>query len=459
VADFFNNLLFFIIALGVLVTFHEFGHFWVALKLGVKVKRFSVGFGKPFYTYKRKVGKLQDEVEFSLAAIPLGGYVKMLDERVEEVDESEKHRAFNTQSLAIRSAIVVAGPLFNFLLAIALYWFVFILGSSALQPIIAEPAPQSMAAEAGFKAEDKILTVNNESIETMTGFRLALMDAAISAETVNISVIDRNNSETIRALQIGDKKILDVEGDPIQKMGFQLWIPVIPPVIGKTVPDSVAEKAGVIKNDLIVAVNQEKVSSWTETVKLISASPAKEIALTVQREGMDKTIMLTPASRTNKDGVAEGYIGVYLQSPKAIMDKLYTTEVYSPVPAIGMAIEKTWTMSVLTLKVLGRMVIGEAALENISGPLTIAKFAGETAGIGLVQFLSFLAVISVSLGVLNLLPVPVLDGGHLLYYLLEFIKGSPLSEKAQQYGQQVGMMLLLMLMSIAIFNDFQRLFS
>ena len=458
-ADFFNNLLFFIIALGVLVTFHEFGHFWVALKLGVKVKRFSVGFGKPFYTYKRKVGKLQDEVEFSLAAIPLGGYVKMLDERVEEVDESEKHRAFNTQSLAIRSAIVVAGPLFNFLLAIALYWFVFILGSSALQPIIAEPAPQSMAAEAGFKAEDKILTVNNESIETMTGFRLALMDAAISAETVNISVIDRNNSETIRALQIGDKKILDVEGDPIQKMGFQLWIPVIPPVIGKTVPDSVAEKAGVIKNDLIVAVNQEKVSSWTETVKLISASPAKEIALTVQREGMDKTIMLTPASRTNKDGVAEGYIGVYLQSPKAIMDKLYTTEVYSPVPAIGMAIEKTWTMSVLTLKVLGRMVIGEAALENISGPLTIAKFAGETAGIGLVQFLSFLAVISVSLGVLNLLPVPVLDGGHLLYYLLEFIKGSPLSEKAQQYGQQVGMMLLLMLMSIAIFNDFQRLFS
>jgi len=459
VADFFNNLLFFIIALGVLVTFHEFGHFWVALKLGVKVKRFSVGFGKPFYTYKRTVGKYKDDVEFSLAAIPLGGYVKMLDERIEEVDEDEKHRAFNTQSLAVRSAIVFAGPLANFLLAIVLYWFVFILGSAALQPIIAEPAPESMAAEAGFKSEDKIVTVNNETINTMTGFRLALMDAAISVETVNIAVIDRNNNETIRYLQIGDKKILDVDGDPIEKMGFGLWVPVISPVIGKTVPDSAAEKAGIIKEDLITSVNATKVSSWTETVKIISANPGKEISITVLRDGIEKTLSLTPSARKNKDGVDEGFIGVYLQNPKSIMDKLYTTEVYSPLPAIGVAVQKTWTMSLLTLKVLGRMVIGEAALENISGPLTIAKFAGETASIGLVQFLSFLAVISVSLGVLNLLPVPVLDGGHLLYYLLEFIKGSPLSDKAQQYGQQVGMMLLLMLMSIAIFNDFQRLFS
>ena len=457
--DFFNNLMFFIIALGVLVTFHEFGHFWVALKLGVKVQRFSVGFGKAFYTYKRKVGKHQDEVEFSLAAIPLGGYVKMLDERVDEVSDAEKHRAFNNQSLAVRTAIVFAGPLANFILAIVLYWFVFVIGTAAIQPIIAEPAAQTLAADAGFKAEDKIVTVNDEKIMTMTGFRLAMMDAAISSDTVNISVIDINNTEQTRLLQIGDNKILKVDGDPIEKMGFNLWQPVIPPVVGKTVKDSVAEKAGVLANDVISEVNSIKVQSWAETVKLISANPAKEITVVVLRNGVEKELKLIPASRKNSEGLDEGYIGVYLQRPQSIIDKLYTTEEYSALPAVSKAIEKTWSMSALTLKVLGRMLIGDAALENISGPLTIAKFAGETAGLGLVQFLSFLAVISVSLGVLNLLPVPVLDGGHLLYYLLEFIKGKPLSDKAQQYGQQIGMMLLLMLMSIAVFNDIQRIFS
>ncbi|MDH5425732.1 MAG: RIP metalloprotease RseP [Gammaproteobacteria bacterium] len=458
-ADFFNNLLFFIIALGVLVTFHEFGHFWVALKLGVKVQRFSVGFGKAFYTYKRKVGKYQDEVEFSLALIPLGGYVKMLDERVEEVSEEEKPRAFNNQSLLVRSAIVFAGPLANFLLAIALYWCVFVLGLSAIQPRIAAPAAHTLAAAAGFKAEDKVVSVNDEKIITMTGFRLAMMEAALSSETIDISVIDSNNAEQIRTLSIGDNKILKTEGDPIEKMGFRLWVPVIPPVVGKTVPDSVAEKAGVEAKDVIVAINSDRVSSWAETVKLISASPAKLITMVVLRDGEEKAIELTPASRKNAAGEDEGYIGIYLERPESIAEKLYTTEEYSALPAIGVAIEKTWSMSVLTLKVLGRMLIGDAALENISGPLTIAKFAGETASIGLVQFLSFLAVISVSLGVLNLLPVPVLDGGHLLYYLLEFIKGKPLSDRFQQYGQQVGMMLLLMLMSIAIFNDIQRIFS
>jgi len=459
VADFFNNLLFFIIALGVLVTFHEFGHFWVALKLGVKVQRFSVGFGKAFYIHKRKVGKNQDEVEFALAMIPLGGYVKMLDERVEDVEETEKHRAFNTQSLAVRSAIVFAGPLANFLLAIALYWAVFILGTSAIQPILAEPAAQTMAAEAGFQAEDKITMVNDEAIMTMTGFRLAMMDAAISADSVKVSVIDSNNSEQTRLLTIGDHKILNVDGDPIEKMGFKLWVPVIPPVVGKTVPDSVAEKAGLQAEDVITAVNAKPVTSWADTVKVITANPGKQISLQILRGDIEKSIELIPASRKNAEGTEEGYIGIYLQRPQSIIDKLYTTEQYSFFPAAAVAVEKTWTMSVLTLKVLGRMLIGDAALDNISGPLTIAKFAGETAGIGLVQFLSFLAVISVSLGVLNLLPVPVLDGGHLLYYLLEFITGKPLSEQAQQYGQQIGMMLLLMLMSIAIFNDIQRIFS
>lgn len=458
-ADFLNNLLFFIIALGVLVTFHEFGHFWVALKLGVKVQRFSVGFGKAFYVHKRKVGKDQDEVEFALAMIPLGGYVKMLDERVDDVSDSEKHRAFNNQSLAVRSAIVFAGPLANFLLAIVLYWFVFVLGAAAIQPILAEPPAKTLAAEAGFKSEDKIIKVNDEKIMTMTGFRLELMDAAISSEVVNVSVIDINNTEQQRTLKIGDNKILNVEGDPIQKLGFNLWVPVIPPVVGKTVPNSVAEAAGLVAEDLIIAVNLKPVESWVDTVKVISSNPGKQISLSILRNGVEKTITLIPSSRKNSEGDDEGYVGIYLQRPQSIIDKLYTTEEYAPLEAVGVAVEKTWSMSILTLKVLGRMVIGDAALENISGPLTIAKFAGETASIGFVQFLSFLAVISVSLGVLNLLPVPVLDGGHLLFYLLEFIKGKPLSDNVQQLGQQIGMMLLLMLMSIAVFNDIQRIFS
>lgn len=458
-ADFLNNLLFFIIALGVLVTFHEFGHFWVALKLGVKVQRFSVGFGKAFFVHKRKVGKHQDEVEFALAMIPLGGYVKMLDERVEEVGDADKPRAFNNQSLSVRTAIVSAGPIANFLLAIVLYWFVFVIGADAIQPIIDTPPAQSLAAEAGFKAEDKVTMVNDEKVITMTGFRLALMDAAISSENVQVSVVDINNAEQTRTLHIGDKKILKDDGDPIERLGFNLWVPVIPPVIGKTVADSVAEKAGLEAQDVIAAVNSNKVSSWAETVKVISANPDTQIELLILRNGVEKTISITPSSRKNAEGKSEGYIGIYLQRPQHIIDKLYTTEQYSAFSAVSVAIEKTWSMSVLTLKVLGRMVIGDAALENISGPLTIAKFAGQTASIGLVQFLSFLAVISVSLGVLNLLPVPVLDGGHLLYYFLEFISGKPLSDKAQQFGQQIGMMLLLMLMSIAIFNDIQRIFS
>lgn len=458
-AEFLNNLLFFIIAIGVLVTFHEFGHYWVARKLGVKVLRFSVGFGKPFYVYKRKVGVQQDEVEFALAAIPLGGYVKMLDERVEAVDEAEKHRAFNTQSLAVRSAIVFAGPLFNFILAIILYWAVFVVGVSAVQPVIDEPAAGTLAAKAGFQLEDKILSVNDEPVQTMTGFRLTLMEAALEGGDVRIQVIDQNQREQERILAVGENKILKAEGDAVSKMGFELWNPAIPADIGQTVKGSVAEQAGIIADDRIIAVNSQPVTSWKEAVEHISSNPGRPITITVLRSGDEVTINITPSVRKDSAGKEEGHIGVYLKRPDWIYERLYTKEIYSPVDAVGEAVAKTWNMSVLTLKVLGRMIIGEAALENISGPISIAQFAGATAGIGIIQFLSFLAVISVSLGVLNLLPVPVLDGGHLLFYLIELVLGHPLSERAQQYGQQIGMALLLMLMTIAIFNDLQRLFS
>jgi regulator of sigma E protease len=293
----------------------------------------------------------------------------------------------------------------------------------------------------------------------MTDFRLTLMETALSGGDIHIEVIDQSNQPQQRILAVGDTKVLQAEGDAISKMGFDLWSPVIPADIGKTVAGSAAEQAGLLADDRIIAINSQTVSSWKEAVEHISSNPGRPITMTVLRAGNEVTLNITPATRKNSEGKDEGHIGVYLKRPDWIYEKLYTKEVYSPLDAVTVAVAKTWNMSVLTLKVLGRMVIGEAALENISGPISIAQFAGATAGIGLIEFLSFLAVISVSLGVLNLLPVPVLDGGHLLFYLVEFVIGKPLPEKAQQYGQQIGMALLLMLMTVAIFNDLQRLFS
>ena len=455
--DFLNNVLFFIIAIGVLVTFHEFGHYFVARKLGVKVLRFSIGFGKPFYTHNRQVG--EDKIEFVLATIPLGGYVKMLDEREGPVEPELRSRAFNNQTLGKRAAIVFAGPFFNFLLAIGLYWFVFVYGVVDIKPVLNQPEVGTIAEKAGFQAEDEIIAVNDEPIQTMTAFRLALIDHAIDGGDVVIRVIDKSQSERQRILHIGDRHILKEEGDAVDKLGFKIWNPTIPADIGGTVEGGAAEKAGMQTDDRIIAVNQEVVESWEQVVKLISSNPGQALDLTVLRNDQELTMTVTPAVRQNEKGEDEGYIGVYLKRPDWLYNRLRTEVVYSPLPAVVEALEKTWTMSILTLRVLGKMVMGEAALENISGPITIAQYAGISAKIGLVQFLSFMAIISISLGVLNLLPVPVLDGGHLLYYLLEFIKGSPLSEQAEIMGQKIGMTLLFLLMTIAIFNDIQRLFS
>ena len=450
-----HNIFFFIIAIAVLVTFHEFGHYWVARKLGVKVLRFSVGFGRPLLRWRRHT-KEGDEIEFIIAAIPLGGYVKMLDEREGEVAESDKPRAFNNQSISKRFAIVFAGPAFNFILAIFFYWIVFILGSTVDRPFVGVAEPDSIVAKAGFMAQDEVLTVGDSEIKSWNEFRMEILNQGLDGGTLDISVRDTDGLEYTRKLELGDMKLLADEGDIFKNIGFSQWWPTLQAEIGGVLEKGAAANAGLQQGDIVLRVDGVAMDGWLDLVEAIRNKPNAAMQFTVSRNDVEKTLTVIPGSR--KVGEQEqGFIGAYQHVPEEVRQQMITRLEYSPLEALPKAIMKTWDMSTLTLRVLWKMVTGDAALSNISGPITIATYAGVTASIGLVSFLSFLAVISVSLGVLNLLPIPMLDGGHLFYYLIEIVKGSPVSEAFELRGQQVGIVLLALLMSAAIFNDIQRL--
>ena len=453
---FLHNVLFFIIAIGVLVAFHEFGHYWVARLLKVKVLRFSIGFGKPLLLWRKQKG--EDLIEFVIAAIPLGGYVKMLDEREGEVDESLKHRAFNNQPVSTRFAIVAAGPIFNFILAVFFYFIFFINGEDGIKPVIATPAIESPAAIAGFQKEDEILSVAGTEVKTWQTFRIALIDHGIDGGVLAVKVRTADLLETERLVDIGERHILNDKRDVTEILGFDLWKPSIPAMIAGTTKNSAAESAGLLKGDLVVAINTQPIKNWSAMVEIVQASAGKPLELLINRDGLDKTLTLIPGEKKTGDKVV-GFMGAYSEIPEELASKTKTRIEYSAMGAMLRSVEETWTFSILTLKVLGKMLVGQAALENISGPLTIAQYAGITASIGFLTYIKFLAMISISLGVLNLLPVPMLDGGHLMYYLIELVKGSPVSQKFEEYGQQVGMTLLFLLMSMAIFYDIQRLIN
>lgn len=446
-----TTLLAFAIALGILIIVHEFGHYTAARLVGVKVLRFSVGFGKPLLL--RRWGK--DRTEWAIAGFPLGGYVKMLDEREGDVPVAEAHRSFNRQRVGARMFILVAGPLANLLLAVLLYWGLFMHGVPGLKPIIGEPPAASAAARAGLDAGDEISAIANVAVDSWDDLQWALLRQLPSQQPLILTLRD------------GGTRTLDPAGvavggevDVAAQLGIRLFEPSIPAVIGQVLPNSVGARAGLREGDRIIAVNGVKINEWSNLVKWIRDQPGKLIELQMQRAISSDmlAVKLIPA-RAEEGGLAIGKVGIGPKVDPAVFDFMLTEARYNPATALVKAFAKTWETSLLSLQMMGRMVTGEVSWRNLSGPITIADYAGQSARSGLAAFVTFLALVSISLGVLNLLPIPLLDGGHLMYHIAELIKGSPVSERVMEIGQQIGMALLFTLMIFAFYNDITRLFT
>ncbi len=444
----------FILALGVLVTFHEYGHYWVARKLGVKILRFSIGFGKPLLT--RRSGP--DNTEFVLAAIPLGGYVKMLDEREGEVSAQESHRAFNRQPVLVRAAIVSAGPIANFLLAVLVYWLSFMAGVVGPKPLIGAVAPHGMADQAGLRAGDEIIGVNGQPTAIWDNVLHHAIDAILDRQTLALEVRSLDHASRHVTLDFALFSIDDVSrGDFFDKAGFVPVRTKVPAIIGKLVPGEAAAEAGFVTGDRILMANELPVADWIAWVELVRDRPGSALRVTVDRAGQTVELEVTPRSVSDA-GRLIGRIGAEVAPPPAAAAPPTAIERYGPIAAAGRAVARTQEVTLTTLKFLRQMIIGQASIDNLSGPLSIAQFAGASAKLGVSRFLEFLGLVSVSLAVLNLLPIPLLDGGHLIYYLIESVMRRPVPEAVQIYGQQVGMFLLLGLMGLAIYNDLMRIF-
>ena len=444
-----HSLIFFLIALAILIIIHEYGHFWVARRCGVKVLRFSVGFGKPIW---QKVGK--DGTEYVLAPIPMGGYVKMLDEREMPVSEEQAQFAFNRQSLAKRVAIVSAGPIANLIFAILAYWMLFVVGVSGIKPIIDDVHPASIAAQAGLNPSDEILQVDGKRTPTWNSVYKALIQKAEYGERTEILVLT-SGIEQQYALVIPQVSI-DQAGSILDKIGIEPLRPAIKPVLGEIVPDSPAQKAGLKVGDVLLSSQQQTIDNWSKWVELIQASAGKELNIEIQRNEQRLTLTLTP--QAGDDG--KGRIGAVVDASQSTIPQELQAELsYGPVEASWQAVIQTWDFSTSTLKSLWGMITGKVSTDNLGGPISIAQIAGSSAEQGVTSFISFLAMISITLGILNLLPIPMLDGGHLAMFAVEAVRGKPISEITQMQIQKVGFLILIMVMFIAFFNDLTRVFG
>ena len=441
-----HTVFYFVISIGVLVAVHEFGHFWVARRVGVKVLRFSIGFGHVLWRYQKN----PNTTEYVLSLIPLGGYVKMVDEREGEVTPEDLPMAFNRKPLLARTAVVAAGPMFNLVLAVALFWSVLVIGEIGIKPILGAAVAQSLAQEAGFSEGDEIIAVNDEITPTWNQAMSSIMSTALEGES-NISVKVKSSD------MIESVKILHVDASQTQnpdalyaKLGMKLFSPALQPLIGNVLDNGAAKTAGFQSNDLILRANDIPVTQWQQWVDIVKASPNQALQILIERDGVQSTLSLTPNS--------EGKIGASVKVPESLIKSFQVHYALSPFDAIPAAFSTTYHYSTSTIKMMGQMFAGRASLDNLSGPISIAQYAGQSAEMGLVHFLKFMGLISVSLGVLNLLPIPVLDGGHLFFFAIEGLKGSPVSERIQLFFQRIGIVFLGLLMATAMFMDVGRLF-
>ncbi len=448
------TLVAFVVALGLLIVVHEFGHYLVARLCGVKVTRFSVGFGRPLWM--RRLGR--DQTEWVVAAVPLGGYVKMVDEREGAVAPADLPRAFNRQGVWRRIAIVGAGPAANFLLAIALYWALFLAGIQEAKPLLGAPDPDTPAAMAGVKQGDLVRSVNGQLTASWSDVRWRLLELALEHRDARLEVLENGRTINWRNLDLTILKGPDLESDFLVKLGLRLDRPRVAPVIDTLTAGGPAEQAGLRSGDRVLSIDGQPIESWSDLVRKVRASPDRALRVRVDRDGSEQAITLVP-ERVSQGETGFGRIGAGSKVDPDLM-RDYMVEVrYPPVEALGHAVAKTWEMSVFSLRMLWRMITGSVSWRNLSGPVTIADYAGQSAQLGLAPYLAFLALISISLGVLNLLPIPLLDGGHLMYYSVEILKGSPVSDRVMELGQRVGLALLLCLMAFAFYNDINRLFA
>jgi len=452
--DFIQTVLAFVVTLGLLIFVHEYGHFWVARRCGVKVLRFSIGFGQPIASWHDRHG-----TEFVIAALPLGGFVKMLGEPGSDVAESQRQHSFAHKSVLQRFAIVAAGPVVNLVFAVFLYWALFVSGVTSLAPFVGDIKPGSQAEAAGFQTLDEIVAVDGKATESWDDVAMALIARIGESGELHFTVRPEGSSATVeRDIEVerwmsGQEKV-----HPLTLLGMEPYFPAIPPIIGEVMDGRAAQQQGMQSGDRVLSVNGVSIQSWSEWVDLIRQNPGTTMTVVVERAGNEVSLQITPESVKGEDGKPFGQIGAASDSEYSkFPDFMVRTLDYGPLAAVGKALTFAWSRIELTIMSIGKMITGKISLDNLSGPITIAKVAGDSASYGIEPFLSFMAYLSISLGVLNLLPIPVLDGGHLMYYLVEMIKGSPVSEKAQAFGNSLGLGLLVMFMGLAFYNDIMGL--
>lgn len=449
------NILSLLVTLGILVTIHEFGHYWVARRCGVKIECFSIGFGKSIFSWYR------GETEYRIAALPLGGYVKMFGEQNAEISESDRAQAFNHKSLPQKTAIVAAGPIANLLLAIALYWLMFITGVSGIAPVVGNLVPGSPAESLGLQRDAEIVSIDGDETRTWQEVRIALLERLGETGELEFTyVLPGSDLRQNARVNIDRWLINDAEPDVLGALGITPFRLDIPALINQVVPESRAEQAGLETGDKVLAVNQAEISGWLDWVDIVRANPEQDLSIQIDRQGQLLDLIIRPAISINNNGEQTGYIGAGVAAPEimpTLPAEMNRSVRYSVFSAIPQAIAETWNNAIFILVSIKKMISGLISVENLSGPITIAQVAGQTATFGLEYYLSFLAVLSISLGILNLLPIPVLDGGHLLYYLIEAVIRRPVPEKIQAMGMQLGIFLIVSIMFIAFYNDINRL--